>query len=53
MHRHEQTVAADTQEAALHRRMASKLDENHAASGTQSPAMRVNRSQRMDRTGFQ
>ncbi len=37
--RHEQTVAADMQEAALHRQMASKLDENHAASGTQSPAM--------------
>ena len=37
--RHEQTVAADIQEAALHRQMASKLDENHAASGTQRPAM--------------
>lgn len=37
--RHEQTVAADMQEAALHRQMASKLDKNHAASGTQSPAM--------------
>ncbi len=37
--RYEQTVAADIQEAALHRQMASKLDENHAASGTQSPAM--------------
>ena len=37
--RDEQTVAADMQEAALHRQMASKLDKNHAASGTQSPAM--------------
>jgi hypothetical protein len=37
--RHEQAVAADIQEAALHRQMASKLDENHAASSTQSPAM--------------
>ena len=37
--RHEQTVAADMQEAALYRQMASKLDKNHAASGTQSPAM--------------
>jgi hypothetical protein len=37
--RHEQTVAADMQEAALHRRMASKLDQNHAASDPQSPAM--------------
>ena len=37
--RHEQTVAADMQEAALHRQMASKLDKNHAASGTQSRAM--------------
>ena len=37
--RYEQTAAADIQEAALHRQMASKLDENHAASGTQSPAM--------------
>jgi hypothetical protein len=36
---HEQTVAADIQEAALHRQMASKLDENHAASETQRPAM--------------
>ena len=43
--RHEQTVAADMQEAALHHQMASKLDENHAASGAQSLAMRVNRSQ--------
>ena len=37
--RHEQTVVADMQEAALHRQMASKLDENHAASDPQSPAM--------------
>lgn len=37
--RHEQTVAADMKEAALHRQMASKLDENHAASTRQSPAM--------------
>jgi hypothetical protein len=37
--RHEQTVAADMQEAALHRQMALKLDENHAASDPQSPAM--------------
>ena len=37
--RHEQTVVADMQEAALHRQMASKLDENHAASDSQSPAM--------------
>ncbi|SEO22676.1 hypothetical protein SAMN05216404_11461 [Nitrosospira multiformis] len=37
--RHEQAVAADMQEAALHRQMASKLDENHAASDRQSPAM--------------
>jgi hypothetical protein len=37
--RHEQTVAADMQEAALHHQMASELDKNHAASGTQSPAM--------------
>lgn len=36
---HEQTVAADIQEAALHRQMASKLDENHAASGIQRPTM--------------
>ena len=36
---YEQTVAADIQEAALHRQMASKLDENHAASETQRPAM--------------
>ena len=36
---YEQTVAADIQEAALHRQMASKLDKNHAASGTQRPAM--------------
>ena len=36
---HEQTVAADIQEAALQRQMASKLDENHAASETQRPAM--------------
>lgn len=37
--RHEQTVAADMKEAALHRQMASKLDENHAGSDPQSPAM--------------
>ena len=37
--RHEQTIAADMKEAALHRQMASKLDENHAASDFQSPAM--------------
>ena len=37
--RHEQTVAADMQEAALHRRMASKIDENHAVSDSKSPAM--------------
>jgi hypothetical protein len=37
--RYEQTAAADMQEAALHHQMASKLDGNHAASGTQSPAM--------------
>ncbi|SET12901.1 hypothetical protein SAMN05216412_103223 [Nitrosospira multiformis] len=39
IHRHEQTVVADMKEAALHRRMASKLDENHAASDRESPAM--------------
>jgi hypothetical protein len=37
--RHEQTIAADMQEATLHRQMASKLDENHAGSDPQSPAM--------------
>ena len=37
--RHEQSAAADMKEAALHRRMASKLDENHAASDRQNPAM--------------
>lgn len=37
--RHEQAVMADMQEAALHRRMASKLDENHAVSDSKSPAM--------------
>ena len=37
--RHEQAVAADMQEATLHRQMASKLDENHAGSDPQSPAM--------------
>lgn len=37
--RHEQTVAADMKEAALHRQMASKLDENHAASDRQRPTM--------------
>lgn len=39
IHHHEQTVVADTKEAALHRQMASKLDENHASSDRQSPAM--------------
>lgn len=39
IHRHEQTVVANMQEAALHRQMALKLDENHAASDSQSPAM--------------
>ena len=37
--RHEQTVAADMQEAALHRQMASKLHQNRAGASTQSPAM--------------
>ena len=37
--RYEQTAAADMKEAALHRQMASKLDENHAASDRQNPAM--------------
>jgi hypothetical protein len=37
--RHEQTAAADMKEAALHRQMALKLDENHAASDRQNPAM--------------
>ena len=32
---YEQTVKANIQEAALHRQMASKLEENHAASDTQ------------------
>jgi hypothetical protein len=36
---YERTIAADMQEAALHRQMASKLDENHATTGTQSPAL--------------
>ncbi len=33
---YEQTVRANIQEAALHRQMASKLEENHAASGAQA-----------------
>ncbi|MEO7560043.1 MAG: hypothetical protein ABIT23_07300 [Nitrosospira sp.] len=33
---YEKTVRANIQEAALHRQMASKLEENHAASGTQA-----------------
>jgi hypothetical protein len=37
--RHEQAIAADMQEATLHRQMASKLDENHAGSDPKSPAM--------------
>ena len=32
---YEQAATANIQEAALHRQMASKLEENHAASGTQ------------------
>jgi hypothetical protein len=36
---YERTIAADIQEAALHHQMAAKLDENHATSGTQSPAL--------------
>ncbi|MDQ3187132.1 MAG: hypothetical protein M3Q16_11915 [Pseudomonadota bacterium] len=35
---YEQTITANIQEAALHRQMASKLGESHAASGTQTPA---------------
>jgi hypothetical protein len=31
----EHTVKTNIQEAALHRQMASKLQENHATSGTQ------------------
>lgn len=34
---YEQTASANRQEAALHRQMASKLVESHAASGTQVP----------------
>ncbi|MGH8685886.1 MAG: hypothetical protein ACREUM_11105 [Nitrosospira sp.] len=34
---YEQTITANRQEAALHRQMASKLGESHAASGTQTP----------------
>jgi predicted ribosome quality control (RQC) complex YloA/Tae2 family protein len=33
---YEQTITANRQEAALHRQMASKLGESHAASGTQA-----------------
>ena len=33
---YEKTVKANIQEAALHRQMASKLEENHAVSGTQT-----------------
>ena len=36
---YERTIAADIQEADLHRQLASKLDENHATSGSQSPAL--------------
>lgn len=36
---YEKTASADLQEAALHRQMASKLEENHAATVTQSPAL--------------
>jgi Skp family chaperone for outer membrane proteins len=32
---YEQAATTNIQEAALHRQMASKLEENHAASGTQ------------------
>jgi hypothetical protein len=37
----ERTIAADMQAAALHRQMASKLDENHATSETQSSALQA------------
>lgn len=33
---YEKTVKANIQEAALHRQMASKLEENHAVPGTQT-----------------
>ena len=33
---YEKTVKTHIQEAALHRQMASKLEENHAVSGTQT-----------------
>lgn len=33
---YEKAVKANIQEAALHRQMASKLEENHAVSGTQT-----------------
>ena len=36
---YKRNIATDMQEAALHRQMASKLDDNHATSGTQSPAL--------------
>lgn len=39
IHRHEQIIAADIREADLHRQMARKLDDNHAASGIRSPAL--------------
>ena len=42
---HEQTVAADMQEAALHHQMASKLDGDHAASDVQSSVMLANHGQ--------
>jgi hypothetical protein len=33
---YEKTIKANIQEAALHRQMASKFEENHAVSGTQT-----------------
>jgi hypothetical protein len=36
---YEQTASADMREAALHRQMASKFEENHAATITQRPAL--------------
>lgn len=36
---YEHTARADMQEAASHRQMASKLEENHAATVTRSPAL--------------
>jgi hypothetical protein len=38
---YERTMAADIQVAALHRQMASKLDENHATSEAQNPALQA------------